>query len=66
MEVFVKIVALFVLIAVLAILLTFPFMWIWNYAVVAAISIAKPISFWVAFWLSFFIGAYCKCSNSFT
>lgn len=27
------------------------FMMIWNFAVVSAIAVTKPISFWVAFWL---------------
>jgi hypothetical protein len=41
----------------LPLLLAFPFMWLWNYAVVAALTVAKPITFWPAFWLMVFISA---------
>lgn len=40
----------------LCLLLAWPFMWIWNYAVVSALTVAKPITYWPAFWLSVFIG----------
>lgn len=42
----------------LCLLLAWPFMWIWNYAVVSALAVAKPITYWPAFWLSVFIGAF--------
>lgn len=35
----------------LSLLLTWPFMWIWNYAVCEAVTITKPIDFWVAYFL---------------
>lgn len=48
----------------LSLLLAFPFMWMWNYAVVAAISVAKPIDYWVAFTLMVFISAFVSSSSS--
>lgn len=39
-------------------IMAWPFMWLWNYAVVSSITIAKPISYWVAFWLSIFLGLF--------
>jgi hypothetical protein len=35
-----------------------PFLWIWNYAVVAALTIARPITYWPAFWLLLFLGVF--------
>lgn len=43
-----------------------PFMWIWNYAVVSAIEIARPITYWPAFWLAFFLSMFVKSSSSST
>lgn len=37
--------------------IAWPFMWIWNYSVVAAVE-AKPIGYWQAFWLIMFISAF--------
>lgn len=31
--------------------IAYPFMWIWNYALVQALTIVKPIDYWIAFWL---------------
>lgn len=45
-------------------LVAYPFMWIWNYAVVAAITIAKPIEYWVAYWLMLFISMFVAGSRS--
>ena len=51
-----KILACFTAIAtVVMLLMAFPFMWIWNRAVVEAITIARPIDYWTAFWLMTFI-----------
>jgi hypothetical protein len=44
--------------AVICMLLAWPFMWMWNYAVVQAISVANPISYWPAFWLMAFISIF--------
>jgi hypothetical protein len=43
---------------ILALIVAWPFMLIWNYAVVAAISVANPINFWQAFWLSVFCALF--------
>lgn len=46
-------------------LCAYPFMWIWNYAVVGAISVAKPIDYWTSFWLAmFFAGLKSNTSSS--
>ena len=47
----------------ICLLLAFPFMWIWNYAVIAAVSVANPITYWNAFWLSIFMNAYVAGSS---
>ena len=39
-------------------LLAWPFMLIWNYAVVAAVTMTKPIEYWVAFWLMLFLSLF--------
>jgi hypothetical protein len=59
------IVALFLMVlpAVL-LLLAWPFMFLWNYAVVSAITIAKPIGYWVSFWLMIFISVFIVGSKS--
>ena len=31
------------------ILAAWPIMWFWNFAIVAAVSVAQPIGYWVAF-----------------
>lgn len=38
-------------VALITLPLAAPFMWIWNYAVVQAVTWANAIGFWVAFWL---------------
>ena len=43
---------------VLSLLLAWPFMWLWNYAVVAAITVAKPIAYWTAVCLMMFMSAF--------
>lgn len=54
----------FILLAmVIAFIAAFPFMWIWNYAVVGAISVANPIGYWQAFWLAAFLSMF-KPNNS--
>jgi hypothetical protein len=41
-----------------SLIMAFPFMLIWNYAVVSALTCAKPIGFWVAYWLMVFFGFF--------
>jgi hypothetical protein len=38
--------------------LAFPFMWLWNYSVVSALSCANPIEYFHALGLMFFISAF--------
>lgn len=58
------ILAVIVFVVGLSILMAWPFLWIWNYAVVEALTIAKPIeSFWVAFWLMMFISGFLVKAN---
>lgn len=47
-----------VVLFVVALLVVWPFMCIWNYAIVAAVSVAKPIEYWVAFWLMVFMAIF--------
>lgn len=42
------IVGLLIIGAILAILLAFPVMWLWNYAVVGTIAGVAPLTFWKA------------------
>lgn len=39
-------------------LLAYPFMLMWNYSVVAALTIANPIGYWQSFWLMMLIGLF--------
>ena len=43
--------------------LAWPFMWMRNYAVVSAVSVANPISYWPSFWLMVFISLFLIGSN---
>jgi hypothetical protein len=58
------ILGILVIVPILCLLMGFPFMWIWNFAVVSAISIAKPITFWQSFWLMMFITIFVKSHNA--
>lgn len=61
-------IAIFLIVAAiiggLCLLVAWPFMWVWNYAVVSAVTIAKPINYWVAFWLSLFVALWLRPSTS--
>lgn len=48
---------LFVVIVLLAAL---PVMWLWNYAMVAAVTFAKPIEYWVAVCLTLLLSILVK------
>jgi hypothetical protein len=50
--------AVVVLVLGMSLITAWPFMWLWNYAVVSSVTIAKPITYWVAFWLSFFLSFF--------
>ena len=49
---------------VCCLLLAWPFMWMWNFAVIGAVTVAKPISYWIAFWLMLFISIFVAGSRS--
>lgn len=53
-----------VLSAATCLLMAWPFMWIWNYAVVSAVTVTKPIGYWVAFWLMLFVSLFVAGSKS--
>lgn len=38
---------------VISLLMAWPTMWLWNYCIVEAITVARPINYWVAFWIFF-------------
>jgi hypothetical protein len=52
------------IIVLISLLMAFPFMWIWNYAVVSAVTVVKPIGYWVAFWLMMFCGTFIAGTQS--
>lgn len=52
-----------ILVTVLIFILAFAFMHMWNYAVVQAVSIAQPISYWVAMVLMFFVSLFIVSNN---
>ena len=51
--------------ALVCLLLAWPFMLLWNYAVVAALTIVKPINYWTAFWLMLFLSFFIVGYNSY-
>lgn len=53
-----KFLAILLIAAGIAMVFAFPFMWMWNYAVVEAVSVARPITFWPAFWLMMFCSSF--------
>lgn len=57
-------IALIMVCLILAIVMAYPFMLIWNYAVVSAIDVANPITFWQAFWLSVFCSMFVRGSRT--
>lgn len=52
------IIIVFVIVATMAIVMAFPFMWIWNYSMVAACSFAKNIQYWQSFWMVIFFNLW--------
>ncbi len=49
---------------IMSLIMAFPIMWLWNYAVVIAITIAKPITYWVAFCLLLISGILIKSGST--
>jgi len=56
--------SMIVLSVAMCLLMAWPFMWIWNYAVVSAVTVTKPIGYWVAFWLMLFVSLFVAGSKS--
>ena len=56
--------AITVMCIAMSLLLAWPFMWIWNYAVCGALSIATTIDYWRAFWLLTFMWLFMKSSSA--
>lgn len=67
-EIYTKFAAAFFGIIVLALfisfLMAFPFMWLWNYAVVQALTFAQPIDIETAFYLMLFLSLFVKSPAS--
>ena len=61
---FVIVLGVIALLACLSLALAWPFMWLWNYAIVSAIKVANPINYWVAFWLMMFIALFVRSTRS--
>ena len=59
-----KILIVFVFVVVLCFIGAFILMHAWNYAVVAALSVAEPIGFWHALVLMVFVAPFFKGSSS--
>ncbi len=57
---------LIIFIIMLPFLGALPFKWMWNYAVVSAITIAQPIGYWTAFCLMMFLSIFMVGSRSST
>lgn len=51
-------------VSAISLLMAWPFMWLWNGAVVEALTIAKPITYWVSFCLSCFIGLFVRTTST--
>jgi hypothetical protein len=49
---------------VMCLLFAWPFMWLWNGAVCAAVTVANPIGYWTSFWLLWFIGVFARSSKA--
>ena len=48
-----------------SLVVTYPFMWMWNYSVVFALpTIAIELDFWHAYWLVVFLGIFIKARPS--
>ena len=63
-KIFTVVVFVIVFVTAISLLLAYPFMWMWNYAVVKAVSVANPIDYWVAFTLMIFISLFISSSSS--
>ena len=50
--------------AAFGLLLAWPFMWLWNYAMVEAISIAMPLTYWPAYCLLLLVSFFLVGSHS--
>lgn len=64
MDKLVALIGVIVVVLILAAIFAVPFMFAWNYAMVAAVSVANPINFYQAFVLMFMIAFYMTGSNT--
>lgn len=58
MKILIATLTLVLLAAGFCLLLAYPFMVMWNYAVVEAVSVARPITYWPAFCLMMFLSLF--------
>lgn len=49
MDSFIKFISLLIVVLIFDLLIAFPVMWLWNDALVPALTIAKSIGYWQAF-----------------
>lgn len=50
---------------VLGLLVAWPFMWIWNYAVVGSLTVATPVNYWMAYWAMIFFNLFIRGPQSY-
>jgi hypothetical protein len=58
------VIGIITLIVLLTFAMAFPFMWIWNYAIVKAVTIANVVSYWPAYWMMLFVNIWIGTSVS--
>lgn len=63
-NVILPILGIILLIILVTFAMAFPFMWMWNYAIVKAITVASPITYWPAYWMMLFINLWIGGSRS--
>ena len=61
---FVMLFAIIVILLVASLLLAFPFMWLWNYAVVFAFPGVSPLDYWHSYWLFMFVSIFITGTTS--
>ena len=64
MKIIVALLSFVIAVVIISLILAWPFMWLWNGAVVEALTVAKPIGYWVSFCLIIFVSAFLAKSNS--
>lgn len=64
MEKLILVIGVLAFVVLVSFAMAFPFMWIWNFAIVKAISIANIITYWPAYWMMLFINIWVGTSVS--